>query len=77
MLPNIRILWVEFLASPEGQKIIDDFEEFNTPLYSPDSKLAKLIQGKKVSVNNWDTIHNSDKWQRMVIEAVGFPTAEK
>lgn len=75
--PYSGILWLEFLASPEGQRIIDDFEEFNTSLYSPGSKLAKLMEGKKVSVNNWDTIHNSDKWQRMVIEAVGFPTAEK
>ncbi len=75
--PYSALLWVEFLASPEGQKIIDDYEEFNTSLYSPGSKLAKLIQGKKVSVNTWDTINNSDKWQRMVIEAVGFPTAEK
>jgi hypothetical protein len=46
-------------------------------LYSPGSKLAKLIEGKKVSVNSWDTIQNSDRWQRMVIEAFGFPTAEK
>jgi iron(III) transport system substrate-binding protein len=75
--PYSGLLWLEFLASAEGQKIIDDYEEFNTSLYSPGSKLAKLIQGKKVSVNTWDTINNSDKWQRMVIEAVGFPTAEK
>ena len=75
--PYAAILWLEFLAGPEGQKIIDDFEEYNTSLYSPGSKLAKLIEGKKVSVNSWDTIQNSDKWQRLVIEAFGFPTAEK
>jgi iron(III) transport system substrate-binding protein len=75
--PYSGLLWLEFLAGPEGQKIIDDFEEFNTSLYSPGSKLAKLIEGKKVSVNNWETIQNSDKWQRLVIEAFGFPTAEK
>jgi len=75
--PYSGLLWLEFLASPEGQKLIDDFEEFNTSLYSPGSKLAKLIEGKKVSVNSWDTIHNSDKWQRMVTEAFGFPTAQK
>ena len=75
--PNSSLLWLEFLASPEGQRIIDEHEEFNASLFSPGSKLANLIQGKKLSVNSWDTIHNSDKWQRMVIEAVGFPTAEK
>ena len=75
--PNSSLLWLEFLASSEGQRIIDEHEEFNASLFSPGSKLANLIQGKKLSVNSWDTIHNSDKWQRMVIEAVGFPTAEK
>ena len=75
--PYSGLLWIEFLAGPDGQKIIDEFEEYNTSLYSPGSKLAKLIEGKKVSVNSWETIQNSDKWQRLVIEAFGFPTAEK
>ncbi|MBI2986749.1 MAG: extracellular solute-binding protein [Deltaproteobacteria bacterium] len=75
--PYSSLLWLEFLASPEGQRIIDEYEPFNTSLYSPDSKLAKLIQGKKLSVNNWNTIHNSARWERMVVEAFGFPKAGK
>ena len=75
--PNSGLLWIEFLVSPEAQEIIDDHEPFNASLYYPGSNLAKLIQGKKLSVNNWDTWHNSARWERMVFEAFGFPNAGK
>jgi ABC-type Fe3+ transport system substrate-binding protein len=75
--PYAGLLWLEFLATPEGQRIIDEYEPFNASIYSPGSKLATLIQGKKVSVNNWETIHNSEKWQTMAVEAFGFPNAAK
>jgi ABC-type Fe3+ transport system substrate-binding protein len=75
--PCAALLWLEFLATPEGQKIIDEYEPFNASIYSPGSKLATLIQGKKVSINNWETIHNSEKWQAMAVEAFGFPKAVK
>jgi iron(III) transport system substrate-binding protein len=75
--PYAGLLWLEFLATPEGQKIIDEYEPFNASIYSPGSKLATLIKGKKVSINSWDTIHNSEKWQTMAVEAFGFPNASK
>ena len=75
--PYSGLLWVEFLATPEGQKIIDEYEPFNASLYSPGSKLANLIQGKKVAVNNWETIHNSAKWEALAVEAFGFPKASQ
>jgi ABC-type Fe3+ transport system substrate-binding protein len=75
--PYAGLLWLEFLATPEGQKIIDQYEPFNASIYSPGSKLATLIKGKKVSVNNWETIHNSEKWQEMAVETFGFPNAAK
>jgi ABC-type Fe3+ transport system substrate-binding protein len=74
--PYSALLWMEFLVSPEAQEIIDEYEPFNASLYYPGSKLAKLIQGKKLSVNNWDTWHNSARWERMVFEAFGFPKAK-
>jgi iron(III) transport system substrate-binding protein len=75
--PYCGLLWLEFLVSPEAQKIIDDYEAFNASIYSPDTKLAKLVQGKKLSINNWDTWDNSARWDRMVFEAFGFPQAIK
>ena len=75
--PYAGLLWLEFLATPEGQKIIDEYEPFNASIYSPGSKLATLIKGKKMSVNNWETIHNSERWQATAVEAFGFPKAAK
>jgi ABC-type Fe3+ transport system substrate-binding protein len=75
--PYSGLLWLEFLVSPEAQEIIDDNEPFNASLYYPGSNLAKLIQGKKLSVNDWNTWHNSARWERLVFEAFGFPKAGK
>jgi len=75
--PYSSLLWMEFQASPEGQKIIDDYEPLNSSIYASDSALAKLTQGKKLSVNNWDTFHHTSKWMQMVFKAFGFPRAEE
>ena len=73
--PYSSLLWLEFQASPEGQKIIDDYEPLSSSIYASDSTLAKLTQGKKISVNNWDTLHNTSRWQQMVFKVFGFPKA--
>jgi iron(III) transport system substrate-binding protein len=44
--PYMSLLWLEFQAGPEGQKIVEDFEPMNTSIYAPDSALAKTLQGK-------------------------------
>ena len=74
--PHVALLWIEFQASPEGQKIIDEFEPLNSSIYAADSALAKLTQGKKLSVNNWETLGNTSRWQEMVFKTFGFPKAE-
>jgi hypothetical protein len=38
--------------------------------------LAKTLQGKKVSISNWDSLHNTAKWEEMVLKVFGFPKAE-
>jgi ABC-type Fe3+ transport system substrate-binding protein len=75
--PYTGLLWLEFQASPEGQKIIENFEPMNTSIYVPDSALAKAIQGKKLLVNNFDTLHNTGKWEQMTLKAFGFPKVEE
>ncbi|MBI2986747.1 MAG: extracellular solute-binding protein [Deltaproteobacteria bacterium] len=75
--PHSGLLWLRFLATPEGQKIIDDYEGLNSFIYAPGSGMAKATQGKKLSVNNWDTLHNTAKWEQMVFKAFGFPRAEE
>lgn len=75
--PYAALLWLEFQASLEGQRIVDEYEPLKSSIYAPGSDLEKLTRGKKLSVNNWNTYHNTPKWMEMVIEAFGFPRAEK
>jgi len=49
----------------------------NSSIYAADSALAKITQGKKLSVNNWETLHNTSRWQQMVFKTFGFPRAEE
>jgi iron(III) transport system substrate-binding protein len=75
--PNTSLLWLEFEASPEAQNIIDIYEPLNSSIYAPGSALAKLTQGKKLSVNGWETLHNTSKWEQMAIKEFGFPKVEE
>jgi iron(III) transport system substrate-binding protein len=74
--PYSSLLWLEFQATPEGQKVISNYEPFNTSIYSSESALAKLIQGKTLSMNDWNTLHNTDAWLQMVFKAFGLPKAD-
>lgn len=69
---HAALLWIEFQISPVGQAIIETVEPKSSP-YIPGSEAAKVTQGKKLWVNNWETFQNSPKWQQMVVEAFGFP----
>jgi iron(III) transport system substrate-binding protein len=74
--PYATLLWLEFAASPEAQRIIDEYEPLNSSIYASDSALARATQGKKVSVNNWETLQNTSRWEQMALKAFGFPKAE-
>ena len=74
--PYSALLWLEFQVTPEGQSIINSHEPMNLSIYAADSELKKVIQGKKLSVNNWDTLHNTPRWEQMTLKAFGFPNAE-
>jgi iron(III) transport system substrate-binding protein len=74
--PHASLLWLEFQVTPEGQSIINNYEPMNLSIYASQSELARVIQGKKLSVNKWDTIHNTPRWEQMTLKAFGFPNAE-
>ena len=73
--PYGAILFIEFLASPEAQKILDDIEPLKSSIYVPGSELEKVTRGKKVAV--MDTFEHSDRWVKKVVEGFGFPRAER
>ena len=74
--PHAALLFIEHMASPEGQKVIDEYEPIKSSVYA-DGEVARLTKGKKVSVNDHRTFQNTPKWMKMVIEAYGFPKAGK
>lgn len=73
--PARALLFMEHAASPEGQKIIDETNPLKSNVFA-DGQIAKLLKGKKVSLNDYRTYHKSPEWMKMVLEAYGFPKAE-
>jgi spermidine/putrescine-binding protein len=74
--PHAALLFLEYQASAEGQKIIDEREPLKASLHSSGSVAAKQLKGKRVCLNNYDTLQQSSGWEKMAIEAFGFPGAE-
>ena len=70
--PYAALLWLEFEAGPEGQKIIDEYEPLTSSIYAAGSQLEKLTLGKKLVVNNWDNYDLTPKWVSMVAEVFGI-----
>src|SRR5262249_11505119 len=74
--PYTGLLWFEFQASAEGQKIVDEYDGLNSFIHAPNSGMAKATEGKKLSLSSWNTIQNTGKWEQMAFKALGFPRGE-
>jgi len=73
--PHAALLWLEFLASPEAQEIIDKHEPFRASVFSPGSAQAQVTRGKDLSVVDWDHFTKFQEYTEKVFEAWGFPKA--
>jgi ABC-type Fe3+ transport system substrate-binding protein len=71
------LLWLEFLASPPAQKILDDLEPLKSSIYVPGSALEKLVRGKEIWLADWKSYPQSPRWMAMAVEAFGFPKVDK
>ena len=74
--PYAGLLWLEFQASPEGQKILDDVD-LAASIYSPGSVHEQLTKGKQISVLAWEHYPKMGKYEEEIVGAFGFPRAEK
>ena len=74
--PYAGLLWLEFLASPEGQKIMDDYWPLGASVFSPGSQQEQLTKGKKLSVVDWNHYAKVDDYLNKIVEALGFPKAK-
>lgn len=73
--PSRALLFIEHSTSPEVQKIIDEANPLKSNIFA-DGEIAKLLKGKKVSLNDFRTYHKSPEWIKMIVEAYGFPKAD-
>ena len=72
--PYAGLLWLEFIASPETQSIIN--RDFKGSVFVPGTTPYQLTQGKKVSLVAWEHAPKLEELQKKVFEAYGFPKAQ-
>jgi ABC-type Fe3+ transport system substrate-binding protein len=75
--PHAALLWLEFLASPEGQEIIDKYEPLKASVFTANSAVAQEVRGKELSVVDWHHFAKFQEYSEKIIEALGFPKADK
>jgi Bacterial extracellular solute-binding protein len=74
--PYGALLWLEFLASPEAQKIMDKYKPGGTSLSVQGSILQAETKGKEMSLVQWGDHTKMEAWGAKIVEAYGFPKAE-
>jgi hypothetical protein len=75
--PYAALLWFEWMASPEAQKLIDEYEPFASSYFVPGGMVEQTLRGKKLSVVGWEQNQKMEAWQAEIVKAYGFPKAEK
>jgi ABC-type Fe3+ transport system substrate-binding protein len=74
--PHAAILWLEFMAGSEGQKLIDQHEPLIASIHTNGSAVEHALRGKKLSIVSWEDHEKSQQWIGKIAEAYGFPRAE-
>jgi len=77
MHPHAALLWMEYQVSTEGQEILDKFGPADGSVHIADSLTNKMIRGKPQSSLSWDLQKDLNQWVKRIVEAYGFPVAEK
>jgi ABC-type Fe3+ transport system substrate-binding protein len=71
--PYAGLLWLEFIAGPETQNIIN--KDHKGSVFFPGTTPYQLTQGKKVTLVGWEHAPKLEEYQKKVFEAYGFPKA--
>jgi hypothetical protein len=74
--PYAALLWLEWLASPEAQKITDEHEGLSSSLYVPGGGVEQALRGKKLPVVDWEHLHRVEEWEGEVFKVYGFPKVQ-
>ena len=74
--PHAALLWLEWIASPEAQKLIDEHEPLASSFYVQGTAVEQELRGKNLSVVGWEESAKMEQWIPKIVEAFGFPRAE-
>jgi ABC-type Fe3+ transport system substrate-binding protein len=74
--PYSALLWLEFLVSPDGQKLLDQHGPYEASVFVSGTIQEQAIRGKKLSVVDWNHYIKTPEYQKKIVEAYGFPKAE-
>ena len=72
--PYAALLWLEFVSSPQAQKLIES--GYKGSIYSPGTTAFQVARAKKTSLVDWRHYAKMQEYLRLVVEAYGFPKAE-
>ena len=71
--PYAGLLWLEYMASSEGQDLMDKYWPFGASIFAPGAEQEKVTRGKKLSIVDWNGYKVLDENVKKVTEAYGFP----
>jgi hypothetical protein len=74
--PHAALLWLEWMAGAEAQKLADEHEPSSSSLHIRGGIVEQELRGKKLSLVNWEDHQYMEQWQAKIVEAYGFPKAE-
>jgi ABC-type Fe3+ transport system substrate-binding protein len=74
--PHAGLLWLEWLASADAQRMMDQLE-FSSSAYVRGSLTERELRGKKLSLVDWEHYHEVEEWEKEVTKAYGFPDADR
>ena len=75
--PHAALLWMEWMASAESQKLADEYEPLGSSHYFRGGAVEQEIRGKKLAFVNWEHHNKLAQYQSAVFKAYGFPKAGK
>ncbi|MGH7848613.1 MAG: ABC transporter substrate-binding protein [Candidatus Binatia bacterium] len=75
--PHAALLWLEWMASPEAQRLIDEHEPLASSVYVRGGFVERELVGKELSLLGWEDRAKAGDWEKKIFEAYGFPRAER
>ncbi len=74
--PHAALLWFEWMASLEAQKLADEYEPLASSIHVRGGAIEHELKGKTLSAVSWEQQERVQEWQGQILRAYGFPKAE-